>query len=367
MIKKNRRVYKKPQPKEKATVYVFNDNKQFDIVIRKHPKTTKISEWVRIAGNKMRNVITGEERNITQKEKRKASSAFGGLKVSYRVIKNTFKGKGNEYIYVFEFSIQVTDINQLKKEIKSIIEKLKRRFGEIIFIRVLLYKEEHQPIIHIWVKKVDGTEIETTTAELETLWKNGKVTIIKVTKNNIESLASYFCNQGIHKELYPTGIKVWSPSTNIEEIETLEDIDYEQAEEIVKGCKQTYGKSLSFTDSWTNQEIQQITYESYNRPQEMKLRKVPTTTTKYKGTILKDYKKKQEEQVDKNFAEIEKLTTGVKWFKVEILDQNLCQVIFKNGNTSKQMDTQQALRFVKYLLNKNKFLGGNKNDRKRNE
>lgn len=99
----------------------------------------------------------------------------------------------------------------------------------------------------------------------------------------------------------------------------------------------------------------------------MKLRKVPTTTTKYKGTILKDYKKKQEEQVDKNFAEIEKLTTGVKWFKVEILDQNLCQVIFKNGNTSKQMDTQQALRFVKYLLNKNKFLGGNKNDRKRNE
>ena len=41
MIKKKKRQYKKPDKKEKATIYPYNDNKQFDIVTRRHPKNKK--------------------------------------------------------------------------------------------------------------------------------------------------------------------------------------------------------------------------------------------------------------------------------------------------------------------------------------
>ena len=353
MIKKKKRHYKKPDKEEKATVYPYNDNKQFDIVTRRHPKNKKISEWVRIKGNKMFNTVTGEEREIKQKEKRKSNSVYGGLRVGYRTIKNNFKGKKHEYIYVFEFIVEVTDINQLKKEMKSIKEKLERKFGDIIFIRILIYKEEHQPIIHFWIKKADGTELETTVEEIETLWGNGKARIITVTKNNVEKLASYYDNEYINKELYPTGIKVWSTSTNIEKIEPIEDIDHEQTEEMTKGCNLTYGKSMSFEDSTTGEEVQYITYESYYKPETISIRKL-TAGTKYKGTIVKDYKKKQEEKANRNFAEIEKLTADKScWFEVTRLDTDLCKItVKKTGKEFKTTDTKQTLRLVKYLLKK---------------
>lgn len=353
MIKRNKRPYKKPDPKEKATVFPFNDNKQFDIETHRHSGVTHVSEWIRIKGNKMLNIVTGEEREIKKKEKRKSNSVYRGLKVGYRIIKNNFKGKKYEYIFAFGFIAQVTDIKQLNKEIKSIKEKLERRFGEIIFIRVLIYKEEHQPIIHFWIKKADGTEIETTVEELETLWGNGKARIITVTKNNVEKLASYYDNEYINKELYPTGIKIWSTSTNIEKIEPIEDIDHEQAEEMTKGCNLIYGKSMSFEDAITGEEVQYITYESYYKPETIRLRKL-TAGTKYKGTIVKDYKKKQEEKANKNFAEIEKIIKQNKcWFEVERLDTDLCKIkVKKNGNEFNTLDTRQTLILVKHLLNK---------------
>ena len=142
MIKKNRKNYKKPDKKDKATVYPYNDNKQFDIVTRKYPKNTKISEWIRIDGNKMKNIITGEEKEYKKKAIREISSVCRELRVAYRTLKNNFKGKEYEYIFVFEFIVEVMEINELNKELKSIIEKLKRIFKEIIFIRVLLYEEK---------------------------------------------------------------------------------------------------------------------------------------------------------------------------------------------------------------------------------
>lgn len=356
MIKKNRKSYNKPDKKDKATVYPYNDNKQFDIVTRKYPKHTKISEWIRIDGNKMKNIITGEERKIKKKAKRKSSSVYGSLRVAYRTIKNTFKGKEYEYIFVFEFIVEVTDINELNKELKSIIEKLKRRFKEIIFIRVLLYEEEYQPIIHCWIKKIDGTKIETSPAELETLWGNGVAKIIKVTRNNVERLASYYSNEYINKELYPTGIKVWSPSTNIEKITPIEDIDHEQTEDIIKDCNLTYSKSISFEDSTTGEEIQHITYESFYRSDnKKKLVKLPAGT-KYKGNFVRTYKQRQKEKADKTFVEIEKLLAEKEcWLTIERLDIDLCKITIKRtGKEFNTLDTRQTLRLVKYLLNKRK-------------
>ena len=301
----------------------------------------------------MINKVTGEEREYKRKEKRKSNSVYGGLKVGYRTIKNNFKGKKYEYIYVFEFIVEVTDINQLKKEMKSIKEKLERKFGDIIFIRILIYKEEHQPIIHFWIKRADSTEIETTVEELETLWGNGKVRIITVTKNNVDGLASYFCDETINTELYPTGIRIWSTSSNIEKIEPIEDIDHEQTEEMTKGCNLIYGKSMSFEDATTGEELQYITYESYYKPETISIRKL-TAGTKYKGTIVKDYKKKQKEKANRNFAEIEKLTSSKGcWFKVTRLDIDLCKItVNKTGKEFKTADTRQILRLVKYLLKK---------------
>lgn len=356
MIKKNRKRFNKPDKKDKATVYPYNDNKQFDIVTRKYPKNTKISEWIRIDGNKMKNIITGEEKEFKKKTIRKNSSVYGSLRVSYRTIKNTFKGKEYEYIFVFEFIVEVTDIDELNKEIKSIIEKLKRRFKEIIFIRVLIYEEEYQPIIHCWIKKIDGTKIETSPTELETLWGNGATKIIRVTKNNVERLASYYSNEYINKELYPTGIKVWSPSTNIEKITPIENIDHEQADDIVKDCNLTYGKSISFEDSTTGEEIQHITYESFYRPDNIKkLIKLPAET-KYKGNFVRAYKQRQKEKADKTFAEIEKLIAEKDcWLTIERLDIDLCKITIKRtGEEFNTLDTRQTLRLVKYLLNKRK-------------
>lgn len=363
MIKKNRKKYKKPDKKDKATVYPYNDNKQFDIVTRKYPKNTKISEWRRIDGNKMKNIITGAEKEFKKKSIRKSSSVCGELRVAYRTLKNNFKGKEYEYIFVFEFIVEVMDINELNKELKSIIEKLKRRFKEIIFIRVLLYEEKDQPIIHFWIKKADETQIDITVAELEKLWGNGTAEIIKVTKYNVERLARYYSNEYINKELYPTGIKVWSTSTNIDKIEPIEDIDHEQADDLVKDCNLTYGKSISFEDSTTGEEIQHITYESFYRPDNIKkLIKLPAGT-KYKGNFVRAYKQRQKEKVDKTFAEIEKLIAEKDcWLTVERLDIDLCKITIKRtGKEFNTLDTRQTLMLIRYLVNKRK--NNNKNRR----
>ena len=311
----------------------------------------------------MKNIITGEEKEFKKKAIRKSSSVYGELRVAYRTFKNNFKGKEHEYIFIFEYSVPIADVGKIKTQIKSIKEKLTRELGKIIFIRVLLYEEKDQPIIHFWIKKVDGTKIDITVAELEKLWGNGTAKIIKITKNNVERLASYYSNEYINKELYPTGIKVWSTSTNINKVEPMEDIDHEQADDIVKDCNLTYGKSISFEDSTTGEEIQHITYESFYRPDNIKkLIKLPAGT-KYKGNFVRAYKQRQKEKADKTFAEIEKLLAEKEcWLTVERLDIDLCKITIKRtGKEFNTLDTRQTLKLIRYLVNKRK--NNNKNRR----
>lgn len=354
MIKRSKKSYKKPEPKEKATVFPFNDNKQFDIETRKYQNLGHLSPWKRISGNQMLNEDTGEIIDIKKKEKRKEKAVFRILKVQYRVTKNNFKGNETEIIIVLYFNKPITDIEELKRLIKNFIEKLQRKLGEIIFIRVLLYKEPDQPIIHIWVKKADNTKLEIHQDTLEKFWgSNGEVKTIRITKSNIDRLAEYCFDRNIKKNLYPTGIKVYSTSTNIKKVEPIE-VDYDQVEELVKGCNQIYGGAVSFTEEIDEkeEEIQHITYESYNKPQGVKLKK--GLTTKYKGNFIKKYKQQKENQANKNFAEIEKIIKQNKcWFEVERLDTDLCKIkVKKTGNEFNTLNTRQTLILVKHLLNK---------------
>lgn len=362
-MKRKREPYKKPAPNEKATIYPFNDNKQFDIETRRHQNLGHISPWKRIAGNKMINEDTGEIIDIKKKEKRNEKAVFRIQKMEYRDIKNNFNGKGNEYIIIVEFETTITDMKELKRLIKNFIEKLQRRLGDILFIRVLIYREPNQPIVHIWVKKIDNTKIELQQETLEELWSNGNIRAIEVTKRNIDRIAGYCFDRTIKKDLYPTGIKIYSTSKNIKKVQPVE-VEYNQAEEIVKGCDLTYGGAVSFHEEIDNkdEELQYITYESYIKPEGLKLRKTPITT-KYKGTIVKDYKKKQKEKADRNFEEIQKLVaTDSCPLKVERLDVDLCKITVKSTSKEfKPLDTRQTIIFVRYLLNKE---GGKENGRK---
>lgn len=283
-MKRKREPYIKPAAKEKATIYPFNNNTQFDIETRKHDTIVYKSPWKRIAGNKMLNEETGEIIDIKKKEKRKEKAVFRILKMVYRDIKNNFSGDKTEAIIVMESDAEITDIEELNKLIKSAIEKLKRKLGDILFIRVLLYMIPNRPIIHIWVKKLDNTEIDIQQEELEEFWNKGNIYKLKVTKGNIDSGAEYCFNRFIKKNFYPTGIKVYSTSTNIKKIQPIE-VDYDQAEEIIKGCELTYGGAVSFHEEIDEQdeELQYITYESFARP--------PRKIKLHKGSVKNKYKK----------------------------------------------------------------------------
>ncbi len=164
----------KPAPDEQATVYPFNNNKQFDLETRKYQDLSHITLYKRIDGNKMLNESTGEIIDIKIKEKRVGRAVFRTMKVVYRVIKNNFDGTKSEILIILEFDEPITDIEKLNKLIKSVIEKLKRKLVEIVFIRVLVYREENKPEIEIWVKKADDSKIEITQEEIEQLWKERK-------------------------------------------------------------------------------------------------------------------------------------------------------------------------------------------------
>lgn len=285
-MKRKREKYKKPAAKEKATIYSFNNNTQFDIETKKYNAIVYKSPWKRIAGNKMLNEETGEIIDIKKKEKRKEKAVFRILKMVYRDIKNNFNGDKTEAIIVIESDADITDIEELNKLIKSALEKLKRKLGDILFIRVLLYMIPNRPIIHIWVKKLDNTEINIQQKELEELWSKGNIYKVKITKGNIDSRAEYFFDRFIKKNLYPTGIKIYSTSKNIKKIQPIE-VDYDKAEKIVKGCNLTYGGAVSFHEEIDEQdeELQYITYESFVRPpRKLKLHK-GAVNKKYKGKI----------------------------------------------------------------------------------
>lgn len=161
----------KPAPDEQAIVYPFNKNKQFDFETRKYQNLGHISPYKRIDGNKMLNELTGEVIDIKVKEKRVRRAVFRTMKVVYRIIKNNFNGSNSEILIILEFEEPITDIEKLNKLIKNIIEKLKRRLGDIVFIRVLVYYEENQPEIEIWVNKADNSKIEISQEEIQQLWK----------------------------------------------------------------------------------------------------------------------------------------------------------------------------------------------------
>lgn len=168
------RMPNKPAPNERAIVFPFNDNKQFDIETRRYPNLGHISLFKRIKGNKMVNEETGEVIDIKEKEKRIGRAVFRILKDGNRLIKNNFSGNKSELLIILEFDKPITDIKKLKKLIKNFIEKLRRKLGDIIFIRILVYYEENKPDIDIWVKKVDNSTIEIRQEDIQLLWKERK-------------------------------------------------------------------------------------------------------------------------------------------------------------------------------------------------
>lgn len=356
-MKREKKQYEKPAPEEKAVIYPFNDNKQFDIETRKYQNLGHISPWKRIAGNKMLNEDTGEIIDIKKKDKRLIRVVYRTLKVAYRDVKNNIEGNDTERLIIVECEEEITDLDELKRLLKNSIEKLQRKLGDILFIRILLYQEENKPIIHIWIKKLDNTKIELQQETVEQLFGKSVITrVVRLTKRNVDNIARYFYKPYWRKDVYPTGIKIYSTSKNIKKIQPIE-VDYAEVDKIVKGCNLTYGGAVSFLENIDEQEeeIQKITYESFERQEGIKLHK-PNIRTKYKGTIVRDYKKKQKEKADRNFAEIEKITSGKNcWFEVKRLDSDLCEIIVKStGKEFNTLDTRQTLILVKSLLNKGK-------------
>ena len=256
----------KPAPNERTTVYRYNDNKQIDFETRKYQNLGHISSYKRINGNKMLNESTGEVIEIKKKEKRVSRAVFKILKQLYRLIKNNFKGNESEKIIRIESDEPITDKEDLKRKIKSCKEKLLRLIDGIGFIRVLVYQEENKPIIDFWVKKIDGTKLELDQEGLQNLWSGKTITIRKITPIRLDYQARYYNNDSTNLNMYPTGIRIYSPSTNIMPV-VPEDMDYKEAEKLAKGYTPTYRGAVSIQETIEDkdEEIQHITYENFEK------------------------------------------------------------------------------------------------------
>ncbi len=354
------RVPSKPSPDEQSTVYPFNDNKQFDIETRKYQNLGHISLYRRIKGNKMVSVATGEVIDIKKKEKRVSRAVFKIFKQLYRLIKNNFFGRNSEILIILEFEEPITDIEEINKLTKSIIEKTQRRLGKIVFIRVLVYYEENKPEIEIWVKKADNSKIEITEEEIEKLWNNGKVTVRNITKNNIDYVASYF-KRNIEMDLYPTGIKIYSTSKDIKKVAPIV-MSYEDAEKLVAGYTPTYSGAVSIKENIENteKEIQHITYESFEKKEtQRKIKSYKTTKpVKAKGNFAKRFKKQDEE----NHKIIKELAEDPNcWVSVNRLNIDWYETVSKGKNKiPKKRNAEETITFLEAIKERNKNIKGGK-------
>lgn len=246
---------------------------------------------------------TGEIKQFELSETR--ADNVNSLKKTFKklryLINNNFVGNPNEFFITLTFSPDesgwrpsVADTEYLAKCMKVFIQRLKRKYGQIEFVRVLEPHEDGHAHFHMLIRFDDYDKIYIPNSELNALWGYGFVQInnLKNVDNIGAYVSAYFSDielneQTGHDELmsatdkteileksgkkyikggrlkyYPPGVQIFNKSKGLQ-YPDRKKMTYLEAKEKAGSLQPTFQKSMILSDDDNDFELS-IRYEYYN-------------------------------------------------------------------------------------------------------
>lgn len=293
--------YIKPGPHETSMVYTYDKGKKKHIKTTKYKNASHIGDYKKLTGKTYFSPKTEREEEYNYKELKDPKAVFPKVFNAYMNLLEVFEGNDSEIIIEFGFD-NITDkvkgtskrtaitkviTKEVARAVKNLFPKLKRRLQPISWAKFWLYPEENKPKLHLWIKSKDGTAITIDLATIESIWTEGEVRLISITKSNREELASYFQRRNCNLDNYPPNIHVFEMSKDLEKIEGKE-MERANAEEEFKLMEPIYqdSKPQTVKINGRKETFQVITYETFEQ-RRIKLSKVTKEKT-YKGKKIKN-------------------------------------------------------------------------------
>lgn len=246
---------------------------------------------------------TGEIKQFELSENR--ADNVNSLKKTFKklryLINNNFVGNLNEFFITLTFSPDesgwrpsVADTEYLAKCMKVFIQRLKRKYGQIEFVRVLEPHADGHAHYHMLIRFDDYENIYIANSELNALWGHGFVRInsLKDVDNIGAYVSAYFSDielteQTGHDELmsatgkteileksgkkyikggrlkyYPSGVQIFNKSKGLK-YPDRKKMTYLEAKEKAGSLQPTFQKSMILSDVDNDFELS-IRYEYYN-------------------------------------------------------------------------------------------------------
>lgn len=244
---------------------------------------------------------TGEIFDIEKTEKRveNTTSLRKTFKKMRYLINNNFEGRKNELFITLTFAPDssgwrpsVADTDYLGKCFKAFMQRIKRKYGSVDFIRVLEPHEDGKAHYHVLLRFNDCKSVYIANSDFRKLWTEGFVTIhsLKDVDNIGAYVSAYFTDielndktyedllnsdksnkkvvekggkqfiKGGRLQYYPTGVQIYNKSKGIIMPER-EVMSYKKAKKIAGSDQPTFEKNyLIEADSFSNK----MRIESYN-------------------------------------------------------------------------------------------------------
>lgn len=256
----------------------------------------------KLSGDEYVDLKTGEIKEFEKTENRSEGqiSLYKTFKKLRYLINNNFVGSANELFVTLTFEKDsegwrpsVGDTKYLAKACKSFQEKLKRKYGDVEFIRILEPHDDGHAHYHMLIRFDGCKKIFIPNNELNKLWGQGfvKINSLKDVDNIGAYVSAYLADielnaktgsialqegskvmekevngetkrfvKGGRLRYYPTGTQIYNKSKGIKEPDRKK-MKYKNAKKIVGSAKPTFEKDISVeTDEFSNK----IRYESYN-------------------------------------------------------------------------------------------------------
>lgn len=304
MPKKRKRIrkstYIKPGPHETSIVYTYDKGRKKYIKTMKYKNASHIGQYKRITG-KIYKTPTGEIKEYNYRELQDEKAVFPKVFNANMNLLEVFEGNDSEIIIELGFG-NITDkvkgtskrtaitkviAKEAGRAVKNLFPKLKRRLQPISWAKVWLYPEENKPKLHLWIKSKDGTAITIDLATIESIWTEGEVRLISITKSNREELARYFERGKYDLNNYPPNLHIFEMSKDLKWIEGNEK-ERVKAEKEVERMRPVYQDTKKQTAkiNGKTETLQVTTYETFEQ-RKIKLSKVTKDKT-YKGKKIEN-------------------------------------------------------------------------------
>ncbi len=264
--------YEKPDKNSECILYPYAHGNKIDIEVRKHKSGPQIGKYRKLKGNKMLNTQTGEIKECTSHEFKNPKEIFKKFKHTTRFITNNWYGTNAELLIKLYCDTIPVNLKDFSKDFESFYRKLARKLGQkLLYVAVLLFdKDNKTPRFEVYIKTSNNVEINISQRELQALWTNGDVIMVKITQDNIEFLTDYYIpkNHNITLDIYPTNIKITRTSKSGLSHIKPEITTYEKVEELQQNNFQiVYGSTKSLVDTVDGKELefQRYNYETYKK------------------------------------------------------------------------------------------------------